>query len=259
VGAIPYLSLNGLKLYGIEVVIVETEALKNRKPFWFFCGIANALSLVALILCLGVALPAFGMWFYYWQYDVNNTYEVVNMEPEDLHEVTRHMIRYMQGKLDREDGLQIETVVGGQVRYFFSDIEIRHMVDVYDLVVIGFIVRNIAILLLVLTSVAFTFWGRNYVKYLLKSWQYVTATIFALLTTLVLIISINWHRAWHIFHEIFFDNDYWILDPRVDLLINIVPYPFFFTMSVFIGAVLAVGLITLFVVSVIFQRKLSRW
>jgi len=240
------------------VFIIDTEVCKSWKSHWFFCGIANALSLITLILCLGVALPAFGMWFYYWQYDVNNTYAVVNMEPEDLHEVTRHMIRYMQGELDnREHGLQIETVVGGQVRYFFSDIEIRHMVDVYDLVVVGLLVRNIAILLLVLTSVAFAVWGRNYVKYLLKSWQYVTASIFALLTTLVLVISINWHRAWHIFHEIFFDNDYWILDPQVDLLINIVPYQFFFTMSVFIGAFFAGGLIILFFVSVILQRKLN--
>ena len=240
------------------MVIIDTEAHKIKKPYFLFCGIANALSLVALILCLGVALPAFGMWFYYWQYDVNNTYAVVNMEPEDLHEVTRHMIRYMQGELDREHGLQVETVVGGQARYFFSDIEIRHMVDVYDLVVIGFLVRNTAIFLLLLTSVVFSVWGRNYLKYLLKAWQYVTATIFVLLTTLALIISINWHRAWHIFHEIFFDNDYWILDPRVDLLINIVPYPFFFTMSVFIGVFFAGGLVILFIVSVIWQKKLSR-
>ena len=29
------------------------------------------------------------------------------------------------------------------------------------------------------------------------------------------------------FHHIFFDNDLWILDPSTDLLINIVPEPFF--------------------------------
>jgi integral membrane protein (TIGR01906 family) len=242
-------------LYSIEVVFVNTEAHKNVKPYWFFCGIANALSLVALILVLAVALPAFGMWFYYWQYDANNTYAVVNMVPDDLHEVTRHMISYLRGDLDRDYGLQIETVVGGQTRYFFSDIEIRHMVDVYDLVVIGLTVRNIAIILFVVTLIAFALWGRNYIKCLLKSWQYVTASIFTLLASLVLVISINWHRAWHIFHEIFFDNDYWILDPRVDLLINIVPYPFFFSMSVFIGAFFAGGLIALFVISVVLQKK----
>jgi len=230
--------------------------LKNMKPFWVTCGVVNAISLIVLILMVGILLPTFGMWFYTWQYDVNHTYAVVDMEPEDLHEVTRHMMRYMQGQLDRDYGLQIETVVGGQARGFFSELEIRHMVDVYDLFAIGFILLYLLLALFILTSALFAIWGRDQVKkYLLKSWQYGSAGIFALLATLGLIISINWLRAWHIFHEIFFNNDYWLLDPRVDLLINIVPYPFFISMSIFIGAFFAGGLILLFGASTFLRKR----
>jgi len=46
----------------------------------------------------------------------------------------------------------------------------------------------------------------------------------ALLTA---IISTDFTKYFVIFHQIFFDNDLWILDPATDLLINIVPEPFF--------------------------------
>ena len=215
-------------------------------------GVINAICLISLILFAGIQLPAFGMWFYQWQYGVNGTYERVNMEPEDLHEVTRHMIRYMQG---REPDLQIWTTVGGEERYFFSEIEIRHMVDVYDLFAAGLTVQTMLLALFLLTLSLFLFRGRSMVRILFKSWQIGAAAVFLSLLTLVAVIAINWHRAFVIFHEIFFDNNYWILDSRVDLLINIVPYDFFITTSIFIGGFFAAGLVLLFGFSTVALRK----
>ncbi|MCL2587817.1 MAG: TIGR01906 family membrane protein [Oscillospiraceae bacterium] len=215
-------------------------------------GVINAICLITLILFAGIQLPGFGMWFYRWQYEVNDTYARVNMEQEDLHEVTRHMIRYMQG---REPDLQILTTVGGEERYFFSEIEIRHMVDVYDLFAVGLMVQNVLIALFLLTLGLFLFKGRAQIRTLFRSWQIGAAAVFLSLATLIAIIAINWHRAFVIFHEIFFNNDYWILDTRVDLLINIVPYEFFITISVFIGAFFAAGLGLLFLGSTLALRR----
>ena len=218
-------------------------------------GVINAICLITLILFLGIQLPAFGMWFYRWQYSANDTYAQVNMEPEHLHEVTEHMIRYMQGRLDRDYGLQIETVVGGETRYFFSEIEIRHMVDVWDLFVVGIFMRNILIALFLLTLGLFLWKGRAQVRDLLRSWQIGAAAVFLGLLALVLTVAINWHHAFIVFHEIFFDNDYWILDTQVDLLINIVPYDFFIATSIFIGAFFAGGLGLLFLGSTLLLRR----
>jgi len=218
-------------------------------------GILNAISLIVLILFLGVQLSGFGMWFYRWQYSANNTYEVLNMEPQDLHEVTAHMIRYMQG---REPDLQIMTTVGGETRYFFSEIEIRHMIDVYELFSAGLFIQNILIALFLSTLALFLIKGKAFFPHLLKCWKIGSiATLLALLS-LVVIISINWHHAFVVFHEIFFDNDYWILDPRVDLLINAVPYPFFISISVFIGGFFAAGLALIFVLSALGLRRIKR-
>jgi len=218
-------------------------------------GIVNAICLIVLILFLGIQLPGFGMWFYRWQFRVNNTYEVVDMESADLHEVTHHMIRYMQG---REPDLQIRTVVGGESRDFFSEIEIRHMIDVYVLFAVGLVVQNILVVLFLLTLGLFLFKGRKQLRSLLRSWQIASMAVLLALLLLVIVIAVNWHHAFVVFHEIFFNNDYWILDPRVDLLINIVPYDFFITISAFIGGFFALGLITLSAATTAVLRRPKR-
>ena len=224
----------------------------DMKKLFLANGIVNAICLITLILLMGIQLPAFGMWFYRWQYEANDTYAQVDMEPEDLHEVTRHMIRYMQG---REPDLQILTTVGGEERYFFSEIEIRHMVDVHDLFAVGMILRNVLVVLFLLTLGLFLVRGRVWMRTLFRSWQIGAVAVLAGLGALVAAIAINWQHAFVVFHEIFFDNDYWILDVNVDLLVNIVPYPFFIAVSVFIGVFFAAGLGLLFLGSTLALKR----
>jgi len=88
-----------------------------------------------------------------------------------------------------------------------------------------------------------------------KSWKWTSAAVFIVLAVLVGVISINWERAWWVFHEIFFNNDYWILRPQVDLLINIVPYQFFFTLSVFMGVFFGAGLVLMLAASFVMVRR----
>lgn len=216
----------------------------------------NTTSLIVLILFLGIQISSFHMWFYYWQFGLNNTYETLQMYPHDVHEVTRHLIEYMRNNLDRDYGLQIMTYVNGQMRYFFSELEIKHMLDVYDLFMYGFIIRNLVLACFIISS-AYIIYKKEF-KSMFKSLAIGSISTLIFLTVLTLIISINWYRAWHIFHYIFFNNDYWLLNPRVDLLINLVPYPFFFAMTSFIGLFFAVGLIFVAVVSVLVLRKYYR-
>ncbi|MCL2235627.1 MAG: TIGR01906 family membrane protein [Defluviitaleaceae bacterium] len=225
--------------------------MKNKKWLFITAGVVSAISLLGIILLTGAHIPAFGMWFYYWQYDANNTYNVVQMYPADLHLVTRHMLDYLLGRVD---DLQIYIPVAGEVRPFFGEIEIRHMIDVQTMTRISFIVRNIFMGLFLLCLVPF-FVVKNKWQHFWGGWKWTSAAVFIVLAVLVGIISLNWERAWWIFHEIFFNNDYWILRPQVDLLINIVPYQFFFTLSVFMGAFFGAGLVLMFVASFILVRR----
>jgi len=240
---------------------------KTTKSLLILCGVISAVSLLAFVLMLGVHIPSFGIWFYCWQYETNNTYTTVGMYPADLHEVTRHMIAYLQGRVDY---LQIDTIVNGIPRPFFSDIEIRHMVDVKDLSVISIWVRNIAGIVFALSIVPFIFFVRAEKKpkqrakrkravrrYLFGPWQNITAGLLASVLVLAFIISIDWMAAWVLFHLIFFSNDYWILNPTMDLLINITPAEFFMAISAFVGGFFAAGMIFMLVISRILLRRSS--
>ena len=78
-----------------------------------------------------------------------------------------------------------------------------------------------------------------------------TGLFFTAACTLAAVISTDFTKYFIIFHQIFFDNDLWILDARTDLLINIVPEPFFMDTAariaiLFGGCVLLIFSISLF-------------
>ena len=55
------------------------------------------------------------------------------------------------------------------------------------------------------------------------------------------------------FHEMFFSNDLWLLDPNTDMLINIVPEPFFIDTSLYICITFIIGSVLLILLTYLFQ------
>jgi len=227
---------------------------RKSQPLWTILGTINALCLVVFVLRMAIYIPSMEEWFYRWQFTANDTYNVVSMESEHLMDVTRHMIAYMRGI---EPDLQIMTIVDGLPRYFFSDIEIRHMIDVYELFAVGNVIVYVAAIVFALTSLLFAFGRRRRLRTLFRCWRWTVIAALGLALLLVAAIAVNWHQAFVIFHEILFDNDYWILDASVDLLVNIVPYSFFVTLSIVIGGFFVLGLGIIFTASAILLRRKS--
>ena len=193
----------------------------------------NALCVILLFLYVAVHLPSFNMGFYRWQYAVNDTYNVVSMQPDELHRVTVHMLDYMRG---RTPDLQIDAVVDGQIRPFFSEREILHMIDVYYLFVMGDNIRNLAAALILGTIGLIGLMREPILLTLAKAFRWVSGAFIVGFAALTFVISLDFNHAFIIFHEIFFFNDLWLLDPRYELLINIVPLQFFITLSAVIAA-----------------------
>ena len=63
----------------------------------------------------------------------------------------------------------------------------------------------------------------------------------ALPAVLGLFVAVNWDWAFVAFHQIAFDNDYWIFDPAVDPVINILPDTFFMHCALLILAGVVLG------------------
>lgn len=75
-------------------------------------------------------------------------------------------------------------------------------------------------------------------------------SVLAIILLLFGIVSINFDKAFVIFHKIFFaGKDNWTFDPRYDQIINVLPQEFFMNCAIFIGA----GIIALSVGIIVFQ------
>lgn len=212
-------------------------------------GILFTFCLMITFLITSVEAVAYWMPGYYEkEYTKYHVTEDVSMEMDDLLEVTREMMAYLRG--DRED-LHIPTVVDGQPREFFNAREIAHMEDVRGLFLGGLMVRRICIGIALLCLVVLALLKAPFARLLPRAVCVGTGLFFALVCGLAALISTDFTKYFVIFHQIFFDNDLWILDPRTDLLINIVPEPFFMDTAariamVFAGSVLLTFLMCLF-------------
>lgn len=93
-----------------------------------------------------------------------------------------------------------------------------------------------------------------------KNGQYAYLKLAGILTLLVpticgIFVAVNWERAFVLFHEIAFANDYWLFDPVTDPIILLLPDAFFMHCAVMILVLTAAGAAACFVAGI---RKESR-
>lgn len=186
----------------------------------------------------------------YWVPDYYQTeyekYQVLDNLPamtmEDLLTVTREMMAYLRG--NRED-LHVWTNMGGEYREFFTQREIAHMEDVRGLFLAAIFLRRLCLITMILCIGVIYFTKGSLRRVLPKTIFWGTLLFFGITGVLGLIVSTNFSKYFVVFHHIFFDNDLWILDPSVDMLINIVPEPFFMDTAFYI--IVTYGILALLV------------
>lgn len=219
-------------------------------------GILCAAVLILAWLITSVEIVAYGIPGYYEkEYTRYRVTENVHMEMEDLLQVTEEMMAYLRGC--RPD-LHVMTTVNGEAREFFNQREISHMEDVRGLFLSGLALRRGALVLAVLL-IGFLVLRekRNVLFVLVRSFQVVTVLITIFLLGLGMLIASDFTRYFTIFHQIFFDNDLWLLDPATDLLINIVPEPFFMDTARYIALVFLSVPVLVLVVSACYCKRLT--
>ena len=196
-------------------------------------GLICAFSLMIVFLITSVEAVAYWTPHYYEnEYTRYQVADDVHMEMDDLLYVTDEMMAYLRGS---RDDLNIDTVVDGTPREFFNAREKAHMADVRNLFLGGLALRRLC-LFLAAASVALLALFKVPLKHLLPRTLCAGTVLFLGVTALLAgIISTDFTKYFIIFHKIFFTNDLWQLDPRTDLLINIVPEPFFMDTAARIG------------------------
>ncbi|MCL1996348.1 MAG: DUF1461 domain-containing protein [Defluviitaleaceae bacterium] len=205
--------------------------------------ITAAFTLTLVLLYIAIHIPTFSMSTYTNHFEQHNTAALIQISQQDLLAVTNRLVGYMRGTYD---DLVIYATVAGQYRQFFTQREIDHMVDVLLLFQIGRWLFVVSIVLFLL-SAAWIY--KNKLFELMAKVQF-----FWGVGTMVVVLWLGWLfytdfvRYFHIFHYIFFFFDYeqlWLLDPNVDMLVNMVPYIFFINIgqtiaTIFLGAVVVI-------------------
>lgn len=70
-----------------------------------------------------------------------------------------------------------------------------------------------------------------------------------------LLIAANWEKVFVKFHELFFDNDYWIFDPSEDPVITILPDAFFMHCAVMILFLMIAGGVGCLIAFLIVEKR----
>ncbi len=188
------------------------------------------------------------------KYDVASD---TKMEEADLEALFDETLKYLEGR--RED-MVIDTVVGGVPREAFNEQEKLHMVDVKGLFDAGYTIYYCAIGCCVIALAALLLW-KDERRGLAKG--YCGAVIAAFIVFFVLAVGLgslfatDFDRYFVLFHEIFFDNDLWLMDPKKCLMINMMPQNFFFDIVMKFGLMFLCAAFLVITLCVIVRRRLK--
>lgn len=215
----------------------------------------SALAGIAMLIILLISSFEIGAYsnfgWYEKTYAKYNVLDDLEMEMSDVMRVTKEMMSYLRG--NRAD-LVVETIVNGEEREFFNDREKAHMVDVKNLFAGGLWIRRAAILVLALAIVLLIRTKADWKRLLPKSFL-ITIGSFIGVTLVAGVLSMtDFHRYFMIFHEMFFTNDLWLLDPDTDLLIRMLPEGFFLDMAKRIGFIFLILMVIVLVISVVILK-----
>ena len=225
---------------------------KLKKTTW---GISVIISIcfIFILLITSFEIGAYGSWnFYQKEYEKYDVLKDVQMEMPDVMHVTKEMMSFLKGN---RPNLIVDTVVNGQKMESFNKREISHMEDVQTLFVGGMNLRIAAIIFIVglmaLLVIAKTSWKRI----LPKAFQYTTVLLGVVTIGLVALFASDFDKYFTKFHEMFFTNDLWVLDPATSLLINILPEGFFVDIASRVGIIFGILLVISFAAATLCRIK----
>lgn len=173
---------------------------------------------------------------YYFNIDYLNIPKLSNMTKEDIKLNYDYLIDYNTSNSDLDFNLPtLESSVQGKIHFE----EVR---DIFQNVKILTIITGIISIIGGIIQIR-----KKEFKFLRNS----SILIIVMPVLLAIPIAINFNACFIMFHKIMFSNDYWIFNPEIDPVINMLPETFFMHMGV---AILAIMLICSIVLQLIYRK-----
>ena len=237
---------------------------------------AFAAGILLLIVILITSTQAVCYWIPDWwhnEYAKYNTPQYVTgeMSLDDAVYITEQMLEYCIGRIDTLD--DTEATIDGVTAPFFTEREKQHLADCRNIFLGAVRFRIIALLLIVGFLIAVWFSVRKryedgtdesrsspglkacYARILARGYVLALAAMVVFAVFLVILGMNDFTFLFTKFHHVFFDNDLWILDPRVDNLVNVMQESVFADAAIWIGSIWAAVAVVLAAVSAYILHK----
>lgn len=190
--------------------------------------LVTAVALPLVLILTSLEMTAFNRNFYAEQHAAYNIGEVVGTDDAELDRISGRIIEYLAG---RADNLDMSADIRGERVEVFGEREKLHMEDVKKLFMAGFYLRNSLLALVLLSLYLLYVLGDKKMRKPGKAILASGFTVMAISIFLSVLILTDFQKYFIVFHEIFFDNDLWILNPKTDVLIQMLPLEFFNAIS----------------------------
>ena len=212
------------------------------------------LSLSLFLLLTAMELVTFNTNHFMKQYEKNNIFETVVIDESNLEYITLQIISYLSNDLD---SLKIEVLWNNEIREVFSEREIEHMRDVKNLFILGKRVKLLSLSILIFVITFILRYDSLWCKNISKAFIYTGLVNYGLLAGLYACMKTDFTKYFDEFHYLFFSNDLWMLDPNTEILVQILPEPFFYNTAIKIALLFFIPLTILGLCSTyyLFTRK----
>ncbi|KNZ40534.1 TIGR01906 family membrane protein [Acetobacterium bakii] len=185
-----------------------------------------------IILISAIEMAAFDKAFFMDQVEKNNVAKNAGIYEPDMELVVDEILNYLQGEradFDIQARITINGVASETAVSIFNEQEIVHMEDVLALLNLALLIRNLALVLFLIAFIGLLKWNR---MGLIKGLFWGSTLFLGIIIIIGGFFYLNFDGAFTLFHQLVFSNDLWLMNPKTDRLIWIVPGPFFFNLII---------------------------
>ncbi len=194
----------------------------------------TAFAMIIMLILSAIAFVIFGNMSYYRQeFEKYNVTQNIDMSMDSIMYVMDELMDYLHD--DRGNLENIVTEVDGQQKDFFSEREKQHMADCKVIFDSAFRFRTLCAFVFVGITLIMIFAKIFDIRQFIKICGVISIAIILAAVVIAIAAAIDFDACFTMFHKLFFDNDLWLLDPKTDLIINVLVEDFFADMALKIG------------------------
>ncbi len=181
------------------------------------------ITIAPMLLVLSLFLLTATPFYYNYEFEKTRIYDKVDIPAAEMPKVIDHMRGYLIGT---ESEFNHQVMIGGVLTDVYGEREILHMEDVRVIFDYAkyFLIGSALLTFLTVRRERKRGGLRQYLKHLSTA-GYVG--IFVITVILLYLVVMDFSATFVQFHHMFFTNDLWLLNPKTDRLIQMLPEVFF--------------------------------